>query len=209
LASESPEAESSRPWIVPEVDARRGGGPPDFAGGEGRFDEPIWDRICFYSSPFGEPKTEKREHSDGLLKAVIEPAIAAVDSRLQVVRADQLPSSSITGGLYKYVECARLVIADLSFHNPNVLHEIGVRHGKNLPCVLVSRQEDPIPSNLRDLRIAQLNTSRVWDFDAEVARMQGEITEQVRWALSGDTGHFGPLWLPFAQGRRPEEGPIA
>jgi len=147
-------------------------------------EEATWKRTCFYSSPIGKPGDERREHADGFLESLVRPAIAAYDPKMNVVRADELPSRSITGDVFEHVLRAGLMVADLSFENPNVLFEVGLRFGWSMPCVLISRAEDPIPSNIRDVRTVRVNTRNWTTFTAELDRRRSEITEQVRWALS-------------------------
>jgi hypothetical protein len=152
-----------------------------------------WDRACFYSSTIRGPDTEQRRHADAFLKLFVEPAVEALDPKMHVIRADGLSSSPITAEVYKHVVCSRLMIADLSYHNPNVLEEIGVRIAISKPLVLISRDQDPIPFNLRDERVVLVNTSEFWRIPAEIEERQREITEFSRWALSPEGRDASPL----------------
>lgn len=143
-----------------------------------------WERTCFYASPINDPGSEQREHADLLLESLVKPAIQAVDPDMSVVRADELPTTSITASVVEYVQKSRLVIADLSFHNPNVFYEIGQRDARGKPFVLISRAVDPIPSNLRDSRVIQVNMEKVPAFVSEMEMRQEQISEYARWALS-------------------------
>lgn len=146
-------------------------------------EERTWQRTCFYSTAIGEPEREEREHSDGFLESLVRPAIAAYDPKMKVVRADELASSPITTDVFKHVLRSGLMVADLSFHNPNVFLEIGLRYRSGLPCVLISRAQDPIPSNIRDVRTVLVNTG-TWRYNAELQERREELTSRVRWALS-------------------------
>jgi hypothetical protein len=117
-------------------------------------------------------------------QSLVEPAIQELDPDMTVIRADELPSSSISASVVEHVVQSRLMIADLSFHNPNVLYEVGLRHANRMPFVLISRNEDSIPSNLRDSRVVRVNTAKVPTFVSEMDTRQLEITEYARWALS-------------------------
>jgi len=105
---------------------------------------------------------------------------------MAVVRSDELPSSLVTASVIEHVVHSRLVIADLSFHNPNVLYEVGVRDASSKPFVLVSRAADPIPSNLGHFRVVQVSTDKVPTFVSEMATRREQITNYARWALFGD-----------------------
>jgi len=78
-----------------------------------------WDRICFYISPIGEDGSEQRQHADLFLGSVVEPALE--EFGLAVVRADKIGKPGmITAQIIEHVLRSKLVIADLSYHNPNV-----------------------------------------------------------------------------------------
>jgi hypothetical protein len=155
--------------------------------------EMAWRHACFYSSPIGKKDSEQRKHADGLLKELVQPAIEALDPKMGVTRADRLPSSPITADIFKHVFRSRLLIADLSFHRPNVLHEVGLRHATGKPCVLISRKEDSIPSNLKDVRVVFIDTSQVWDFVSDIDARRTELTEYARWALSTEGRMSSPI----------------
>jgi hypothetical protein len=160
-------------------------------------DEAAWQRICFYASPISDTGTEQRRHSDALLNSLVLPAIEALDPAMEVIRADNLASSPITGAVYEHVFRSGLVIADLSYHNPSVLYELGVRHTSGRPCVLISRTEDEIPANLRDVRIVLVNTSELGVFLSERDTYRADLTRHARWALLSTGQDASPLQRLF------------
>ncbi|HEU4738955.1 MAG TPA: hypothetical protein VFS54_07720 [Solirubrobacterales bacterium] len=149
-----------------------------------------WRGTCFYASPIGAPQSEERDHADLFLDSLVRPAINELDPDMRVIRADELPTSSITTSVVEFVRQSRLVIADLSYHNPNVLYEIGLRHARGRPFVLLTRSEDPIPSNLQDARVVIVNMDKVPTFVAEMRARQEQILEYARWALSPEGEEF-------------------
>lgn len=171
------------PFGRPPVSAVEGGQGPSAPDGYGDRDA-YWRRSCFYSSPIGGPRSDEREHADMFQESLVEPAIEALDPSMEVIRADELPSSSITASVIEHVVNSRLLIADLSFHNPNVLYEVGLRHARRKPFVLISRALDPIPSNLRDARVVRMHTDSVSRFVTEMDTRRVEIAEYARWAIS-------------------------
>lgn len=173
----------------------------EIAGKSPGAQETDWPRTCFYSSPIDEAGSEERKHADGMLNSLVKPAIEALDPTMNVIRSDQLPSSLITEDIFKHVFQARLLIADLSFHNANVLHEVGLRHASGKPCVLISRVEDEIPANLRDVRIVLVNTSGFWGYTSEIETRRRELTGYARWALSSEGQDSSPLQKLFPQYR--------
>lgn len=173
-----------------DLDAAGGDGDPPSSESGGWRDE-YWHRTCFYSSPIGHPQSEERLHADMFQESLVEPAIDTLDPGMGVIRADELPSSSITASVIEHVVKSRLMVADLSFHNPNVLYEVGLRYANRKPFVLISRTDDPIPSNLGDSRVVKVNTGKVAAFVSEMDTRRGEISEFARWALSPEgEDHF-------------------
>jgi hypothetical protein len=85
-----------------------------------------FEQTCFVVSPIGDEGSEYRQHADMILNSFIEPALQGLG--LKVVRADHIAASGIiTKQIAQYVWNSRLVIADLSFHNPNVFYELALR----------------------------------------------------------------------------------
>jgi hypothetical protein len=78
-----------------------------------------FESTCFYVAPIGDDGSEPRKHSDLFLGSIVEPALEPFG--LKVVRADAIDKPGIiTRQIIDYIIRSRLVIADLSFHNPNV-----------------------------------------------------------------------------------------
>ena len=107
-----------------------------------------WDQICFYISPIGEEDSEHRSHADLFLGSIVEPALE--EFKLKVVRADKIGKAGmITAHFLEYILKSRLVVADLSYHNPNVFYELCLRHACRLPTVQIIRKCDRIPFDSR------------------------------------------------------------
>jgi hypothetical protein len=101
-------------------------------------DQAHFESMAFYITPIGEADTEQRMHSDLFLGSIVEPALESL--KLTVVRADKIDRPGvITKQVIEYLIKARLVIADLSYHNPNVFYELAVRHMLKKPVVQIMR----------------------------------------------------------------------
>ena len=89
---------------------------------------------------------------------VIKPAIE--DAGLRCVRGDEIyANQSIVQDIWQSIRRCRVVVAELSGRNPNVMYEIGLAHAIGKPIVLLTRSEDDVPFDLRSLRFIFYDTS--------------------------------------------------
>jgi hypothetical protein len=74
-----------------------------------------FDTVCFFIAPIGADESEHRQHSDAILSSYVEKALATVEPKLRVVRADKITQPGmITKQVLEYLLKSRLVVADLS-----------------------------------------------------------------------------------------------
>lgn len=153
-----------------------------------------WDRICFYVTPIGEEGSEQRQHSDLFLGSLVEPALALSEFQMEVVRADQIGKPGmITAQVIEHIVNARVVVADLSFHNPNVFYEVALRHACRKPVVQLIRLADPIPFDLDQFRTIVIDTTDIYALVPQIETHRSEIANQVRRAVDGTGEVENPL----------------
>lgn len=141
-----------------------------------------FEKTCFYITPIGAPDSEQRLHSDLFLGSFIEPALQPFG--LTVVRADQIDKPGvITKQVIEYIVKARLVIVDLSYHNPNVFYELAIRHMMRLPIVQIIRKADAIPFDINQMRTITIDTTDIYTLVPKIVTYQTEISSQIRRAL--------------------------
>ena len=151
-----------------------------------------FENTCFYITPIGEEGSEHRKHSDLLLGSIIEPALEQF--HLKVVRADNIEKPGfITRQIIDYLLRSRLVVADLSFHNPNVFYELAIRHAARLPVVQIIRAADRIPFDLNQVRTIKIDTTDIYSLVPRLATYQSEISNQVRRALEDPDSVDNPV----------------
>jgi len=151
-----------------------------------------WQKVCFYISPIGEEGTEQRKHSDFFLHQIVEPAMEGFG--LQIVRADAIGKPGmITGQIIEHLVKAKLAIADLSFHNPNVFYELCLRHACRLPTVQIIRKKDNIPFDLEQFRTIQINTDDIYGLYPKLEEYKSEISNQVRKVLEDPEDVDNPI----------------
>jgi hypothetical protein len=99
---------------------------------------------CFVAMPFHALYRTEYE-------LVIKPAIEKAG--LVCVRGDEIYSrQAIVEDIWVSIRKARLVVAELSGRDPNVMYEIGLAHAIGKPIILITRNEEDVPFDLRSLR---------------------------------------------------------
>jgi len=155
-----------------------------------------YSTTCFYITPIGEDWSEQRKHSDLFLGSIVEPALEHLG--LRVVRADSIDKpGTITKQIMEYLLRARLVIADLSFHNPNVFYELAIRHAARLPVVQLIRASERIPFDLNQIRTIRIDTSDIYTLVPKIDTYRAEIGNQVRRALEDPDSVDNPVTTYF------------
>ncbi|HUC02036.1 MAG TPA: hypothetical protein VMA75_03975 [Candidatus Paceibacterota bacterium] len=148
--------------------------------------------VCFYIAPIGAEESDVRKHSDLFLNSIIEPALK--DFNLSVVRADKIGESGIiTSQILEHLLKARLVIVDLSFHNPNVFYELAVRHASKLPIVQIIRKCDRLPFDVDQVRTIEIDTTDIYSLVPKLETYRSEIATHVRQALANPDSVSNPL----------------
>jgi nucleoside 2-deoxyribosyltransferase len=65
---------------------------------------------------------------------------------------EQIYREGILDRIYRQIEVADIVIADMSGRNPNVFYEVGYAHAKDKFCILLTSNADDIPFDLKHHR---------------------------------------------------------
>jgi len=104
---------------------------------------------CFVVMPFASTYNTEYER-------IIRPAVETVE--LACVRANEIYSKpQITADIWKSLRSARIVIAELTGRNSNVLYEVGLAHALGKPVIIITRNEDDVPFDLKALRYLYYN----------------------------------------------------
>jgi uncharacterized protein YutE (UPF0331/DUF86 family) len=106
---------------------------------------------CFVLMPFNSEMDEIYEY-------LIAPAIK--QSGLTAIRADNINRpGSIIEQIRTSIRQSRLLIADVSTKNPNVMYEIGLAQAMGKPIIFISEGTENIPFDIRHLRVISYSTS--------------------------------------------------
>ena len=158
-----------------------------------------WKTTCFVIAPIDREGSEQRKHSDMVLEALIRRAL---DREWDVVRADQITTPGmISGQVIEHLLHSGLVVADLSFHNPNVFYELALRHAIGKPTVHLIRSGDLIPFDLKDFRTITIDTGDKYELVAKLETYRAEIANHVRQAVADGAESSNPV-RTFSKGFR-------
>lgn len=99
---------------------------------------------CFIITPIGNPKTDIREKTDGVINAIIKPVLK--DLEYEVIPPHEMTESgSITQKIIEHIINDDLVIANLTGLNANVMYELAIRHAVRKPVVCIVERNTSLP----------------------------------------------------------------
>jgi hypothetical protein len=132
----------------------------------------------------------------------LKKTLATVEPKLRVVRADKIMQPGmITKRVLEYLLKSRLVVADLSYHNPNVFYELAVRHATGKPVIHIKRTSDPIPFDNKDFRTIDIAFDDKFDILAQLETVRSTIAQFSRQSLSTGDNSDNPLLIYFPDHR--------
>lgn len=124
--------------------------------------------LCFVIMPFN-PKYEL------VYRQLIAPA--AKEFGLEVLRTHDIYAPGvITEQIRAAIHQSRICVADISDTNPNVLYEVSIARTLGKPTILLSREVDQIPSDLRTFRVVGYTLDRR-EIDKSSEQLRNEIRQ--------------------------------
>jgi hypothetical protein len=101
---------------------------------------------CFVMMPFALP-------IGGYYTSIYEPPIKKAGIAPVRADADMFGTGKIIDQIWSGINNARVLVAELTGRNPNVLYELGLAHALKKPVVLVSSNEGDVPFDVRHVRV--------------------------------------------------------
>jgi hypothetical protein len=126
----------------------------------------VTKRLCFVIGPIGEDNSEARIHADWLFEGIVLPVMLKFPG-FTVKRADKdhRPGLIHTQMIDDLLD-ADLVIADLSYSNPNAFYEIGIRHMAQKPIIHMQLATQTIPFDNATFRTIKFSRTQVGELGA-------------------------------------------
>lgn len=138
---------------------------------------------CLVISVIGKKGTPERQHADLILDDVISPALTPL--AYEVYRIDKIRlGTRIDEKLVTKLMEADLVVADVTYANPNVYWELGARRAWNLPVVQMARDGTSLPfdiGSVETLYYGDLKLVKAWK------KAKADLKRFVRQIESGDS----------------------
>ncbi|CAM4363370.1 MULTISPECIES: hypothetical protein [Pseudoalteromonas] len=124
-----------------------------------------YEELVFVAMPFNET----------IVKADIYKSISTATDflSLQAYRVDEdIFTDGIMKNIVSHIYEARIVIADITGMNPNVMFELGLAMSSNKDCVIIQNRADKndIPFDLKDIPIIRYNENEVFEFIDQLKR---------------------------------------
>lgn len=106
------------------------------------------DDTCFVMMPFANPV-------GGYYDSIYKPAIEKAKLTPDRADADLYGTGKIIDQIWKGITSARVLLAELTNRNANVLYELGLAHALHKPVILVCSKanEGDVPFDLRHVRV--------------------------------------------------------
>ena len=141
------------------------------------------ENICFVMMPFGDP-------FDSYYDKIYKPAIESLN--FTVKRADSLfRPSPIIKDIWEYINNSKILVADITQLNANVMYELGLSHAIAKPVIIISDTIENVPFDLRFLRILIYDTKKPdWSED-----LRNKIINSITEILESPTDSILPVFM--------------
>ena len=101
---------------------------------------------CFIITPIGDDADPIRRHIEGIIDAALRPAL---EDKYDLVVAHKISEpGSITKQIITEIYSSKLVVANLTNRNPNVMYELALRHSLGKPVIMIAEKGTPLPSDI-------------------------------------------------------------
>lgn len=145
-------------------------------------------KTCFVISPIDRDESLIRKRSNQLYDHAIKPAVE--ECGYQPVRADLISEPGIiTSQIIEHLVESELVIADLTYQNPNVYYELGIRHMTRKHAIQIVDPAQRIPFDIRDMRTIMVD----YRFIDSLNKCRDEIIKQIKAIEKGKVLPISPV----------------
>ena len=139
-------------------------------------------KTCFVIMAIGDTKIGSKKVSSSDLKSkyddLIKEAIKTAYPGIEVYRADEGPKpGAITNDILTRLMHSDFVVADISYPNPNVFYELGIRHACRTGTVLIREaSKTAVPFDISHLRHIEFQNT-----PSGLKKLSAELRRQFEW----------------------------
>jgi hypothetical protein len=145
-------------------------------------------KSCFVITPIGAAESPQRQHADRVWEQVLKPVFD--EAGYELIRADKMTDpGQITEAIFRSISESDVCVADLSFLNPNVMYELGVRHCLRLPTIQIKSESTPNPFDTKNQRTIDFDL----DSDESLTALSADIRNQLDWIERNPGNVSNPL----------------
>ena len=127
-------------------------------------------KFCFVLMPF-------ESDFDDIYKLGIKQSCIDAGAYCERVN-EQIFNESILERIYNQISKADIIIADMTGKNPNVFYEVGYAHALGKTTILLTKNADDIPFDLKHYPHIVYNNS--------ISTLKEELTKRVKWCVEND-----------------------
>ena len=148
----------------------------------------IYENYCFVITPIGNVDSETYRKANGLIESVIKPVLENLGYKVEA--AHKINSTgSITNQIIERLLESKLVIANLTDLNPNVMYELAVRHAKRLPVISLAEKGTKLPFDIQAERTLFYQDSMIG-----VEELKPQLIEAVKEIDFENPEHDNPIY---------------
>lgn len=148
--------------------------------------------LCFVIMPFlkVKPRHNKYQELDKENLDTIFDLISGILKRSGYEVRRSADPGDILAGIVSNLDRAELVVADLTGLNPNVMYELGIRHGFTKKTILLTQDRDELPFDLKNYHCIEYQWQNKSDKD-ELGKSIRDTLAKIK--MNPDTTYFGPV----------------
>ncbi len=153
---------------------------------------------CFVISPIGEAGSPVREHVDDVFDFIIKPAAEAHGYAPMRADHDNSPGT-ITEQMYDRILQDDMLIAILTFANPNVFYEIAIAEAAARPLILMIERGHAIPFDIANRRVIQYEMKPRGLISGEYSEPLARMINELASSTEARTVPFRPSLAPLTE----------
>lgn len=132
-------------------------------------------RTCFLITPIGEINSMHRIRADSLV-CYLETVLSKFD--LVLVRGDKIsPVGNVINQVLQEILDSAVVIADLSWANPNVMYELGFADARGVPVFRIANSTTELPFNMQTDRVLALPSGEMGELLEPIPSESSDLLE--------------------------------